>query len=72
MPKTQPDNWVSTTEILESVPYCRHTLYEMVKDGSLRHGYHYLDKRRKGKKRPTYVFSPLRMKEFIAQRPELR
>lgn len=64
--------WVTTTQILKTVPYCRHSLYALINDGTLKHGYHYLDKRKPKAKRPTYVFSPEKMSEFITETPEKR
>ena len=65
-------DWVSFTEILEILPYGRDSVKRLIKEQALKYGYHYIDKRLPDRKRPTYAFSVLRMKEFIAERPDQR
>lgn len=65
-------DWVSFTEILEIVPYSRASIKRLIKEKALKYAYHYIDKRLPGRKRPTYGFSVLRMKEYLAEKPNER
>lgn len=66
------EQWLSPTKIAELVPLRPCSIRALIKGGHLKHGYHYIDKRLPGRERATYVVNVLRMKEFLAQRPELR
>jgi hypothetical protein len=64
--------FVSTAKILEFIPYCDWSLRALVREGALKYGYHYIDKRLPGRKRPTYAFSILRMKEYCREKHDER
>lgn len=67
-----PEQWVSPSKLAELIPWKPHTIRQLIKEGHLKHGYHYIDKRLPGRERPTYALNVLRIKEFIAMRPERR
>lgn len=66
------DQWVSPNKLATLVPLKACSIRALIKEGHLKHGYHYIDKRLPGRERPTYVLNVLRFKEFLAKCPELR
>ena len=67
-----PEQWVTPKELAKIIPWRPWTIRQLIREGHLKHGYHYIDKRLPGRERPTYVLNIFRIKEFLAMRPELR
>ena len=66
------EQWLSPTQLSQHIPLKPWSIRALIKEGTLKHGYHYIDKRVTGKQRPTYVLNLLRMKEFLSLSPEKR
>jgi hypothetical protein len=65
-------NWLTTTEALEQIPLSRYELIMLVKAGHLKHGVHYLDKRRPDSRRATYLWNPEKVMDWLSNNPERR
>jgi hypothetical protein len=65
-------NWLTTTEALEQIPLSRYELLMLVKAGHLKHGVHYLDKRRPEARRATYLWNPEKVMAWLTNNPEKR